>query len=122
MDQHALMKRIRYRTIKGRPETSGNSNQEFLPISIELNPKEMSQLQAVSSTIKSFGFEFARRQIDDEISSAVLTSSSIEDFLRDLLQDLSEDNEVHPYEKIKDEMVSTCMESREGKCSYPLLK
>lgn len=106
VDQHALHERIRYERLK-EDQDQWKPQSRITPISIELNPKEMSQLQAVSSTIKSFGFEFEidAQSMIIQSAPAVLTSSSIEDFLRDLLQDLSEDNErALSMEKIKDEM------------------
>ena len=92
VDQHALHERVRYERLRHN-EAIWDSQPRISPLEIDLDARQLARLDASKETLEGLGFCFEQKNSGWVISSApaLLSGDEMQDFVHDLLLDVSED-------------------------------
>ena len=92
VDQHALHERVRYERLRHN-EAIWESQPRISPLEIDLDARQLARLDASKETLEGLGFCFEQKNSGWVISSApaLLSGDEMQDFVHDLLLDVSED-------------------------------
>ena len=104
VDQHALHERIRFERLRYSKQ-SWTPQKRLEPFKLSLNPIESERLRSQKNVVEELGFRI--KEQDDEwylISQPVaIPPEKIIDFIKDLIQDLGDENRnLNTVEKLKD--------------------
>jgi DNA mismatch repair protein MutL len=93
VDQHALHERIRYERLL-HDESLWEPQPRITPLDIELDARQLARLDAAKETLEKLGFSFEEKENSSWTicsAPALLSGDEMQNFVHDLLLDVSED-------------------------------